>query len=181
MKKCVFAFVFLLSGCASTQPLNFTPAAVLPAGTKLDAALMNVTVAMNSTKGDTGKKRRIDAGGFETELQTLWKSSLEDSLTRSAIFNDDSHRRVNLSVRIEKLALPSGAVVMHTGTVARYELLDRATGRAIFSTDIESDGRVDGSYAFMGATRARESVNRSIQNNITQFIEKLKAAQLSPQ
>lgn len=169
--------VVLLSGCA-TQPLNFTPAAVAPAGVKLDAALMAVTVALDSTPGNTGKKRRIDAGGFEAELQALWKSALEDSLARAAIFSDDSRRRVNLSVRIERLAVPSGAVVMHTGTLARYELIDRATGKTIFSKQIESDGRVSGSYAFIGVTRARESVNRSIQNNITQFIDALKDADL---
>ena len=172
--------MFLLSGCA-TQPLNFTPPTVAPAGIKLDAELMTVSVALDSTPGNTGKKRRIDAGGFEAELQTLWKSALEDSLARAAIFTDGSHRRVNLSVRIERLALPSGAVVMHTGTLARYELIDRATGKSIFTTQIESDGRVSGDYAFMGVTRARESVNRSIQNNIMQFIEALTKAQLAPE
>jgi len=69
---------------------------------------------------------------------------------------------------------------MHTGTLARYELIDRSTGQTIYSTDIESDGRVSGDYAFMGTTRARESVNRSIQNNISQFIEQLKGAHIAP-
>ena len=179
MKRLVsVAFVaVLLSGCAS-QPLNFTPPAIQPSGVKFDAALVNVTVGMDSTTGDTFKKKRIDAGGFEAQLQTLWKSSLEDSLTRAAIFNDDSKKRLNLSVRIIRLALPKGAVVMHTGTVARYELIDRANGQTVYSTEIESDGRVEGSYAFMGATRARESVNRSVQSNIEKFIKTLEEQKL---
>src|SRR5512139_3622726 len=96
-KAAAAALVFLTTACA-TQPLNFTPAAVEPAGMKLDASLVNVTVSLDSTPGNTAKKRRIDAGGFEAQLQTLWKSALEDSISRAAIFNDDSHRRVNLSV-----------------------------------------------------------------------------------
>lgn len=164
-----------LSACA-TQPLNFTPASVQTSGVKLDAALVNVTVGIDSTQGSTFKKKRIDAGGFEAQIQALWKSSLDDSLTRAALFNDDAKRRVNLSVKIMRLALPKGGVVMHTGTVARYELIDRATGKTVYAADIESDGRVGGGYAFAGMTRARESVNRSVQSNIEQFITALQSA-----
>jgi len=179
LKITALAVLLLTTGCA-TQPLNFTPSEVKPAGIKIDASLMKVTVSLDSTQGNTLKKKRVDAGGFEAQLAQLWQNALDDSLGRAAIFNDDSKRRVNLSVRIIRLALPKGAMVMHTGTLARYELIDRSTGQTIYSTDIESDGRVSGDYAFMGTTRARESVNRSIQNNISQFIEQLKGAHIAP-
>lgn len=169
---------FLMVGCASTQPLNFTPSLVEAAGVKLDAALVNVTVALASTKGSTGEKRRIDAGGFEAQVASLWKTALEDSITRSAIFTDSSNRRVNLSVRILSITVPSGAVVMHSRVSALYELIDRNTGKSVFTTQVDTDGRVSGDYAFMGATRSRESVNRAVQQNIEEFIQRLKTAQL---
>lgn len=179
MKPAAFpiAFMLLCSGCAE-QPLNFTPSNVQPSGTKIDVALVKVNVALDSTPGNTFKKKRLDASGFESQLAQLWQTSLDDSLGRTAIFNDDSKRRANLSVRILRLAQPKAGVVMHTGTVAKYELIDRSTGQTIYSTDVESDGRVGGGYAMTATTRARESINRSIQNNITQFIDKLKSAQI---
>lgn len=175
----IVAISLATAACASTQPLNFTPANIEAAGMKLDAALMNVTVALESTKGSTGKKRRVDAGGFEAQVADLWKSALEDSLTRSAIFNDDAHRRVNLSVRILSITVPSGAVVMRSRVSARYELIDRGTGKSIYTTQVDSDGRVPGDYAFMGVTRSRESVNRAVQANIEGFVSRLKSAQLT--
>lgn len=176
MRSIAFALLCASVSACATQPLNFTPANVAASPVRFDASLVNVTVGLDSTPGNTLKKKRIDAGGFEAEMQTLWKSSLEDSLARSAIFKDDAQRRLNLSVKIVRLALPKGAVVMHTGTVARYELIDRATGQPVYQTEIESDGRVNGSYAFMGATRARESINRSVQSNIEQFLASLQSA-----
>lgn len=178
-KVVAFALLTLALGGCATQPLNFTPANVAPVANKIDAQIMNVNVGLDSTTGSTFKKKRLDAGGFEAQLQQLWKSSLEDTLARSAVFNDNSARRVNLSVTIVRLALPKGAVVMHTGTVARYDIIDRATGKVVYSSEIESDGRVSGDYAFMGATRARESVNRSVQNNISEFVNRLNSANLT--
>lgn len=179
MKKRLILISALLTAACSTQPLNFTPSTIQAAGTKLDASLMNVTVALDSTKGSTGAKRRIDAGGFEAQVSQLWKSALEDSLARAAVFNDDSRRRVNLSVRIESLTVPSGAVVMRSRVSARYELIDRATGKSIYTTQVDSDGRVPGDYAFVGVTRSRESVNRAVQANIEEFIRRLQSAQLT--
>lgn len=171
------AIMLFCSGCAE-QPLNFTPSNVQPSATKIDVALVKVNVALDSTPGNTLKKKRLDASGFEAQLAQLWQSSLDDTLARTAIFNDDAKRRANLSVRILRLAQPKIGLAMHTGTVARYELIDRSSGQTIYSTEIESDGRVGGGYAMTATTRARESINRSIQNNITQFIEKLKTAQI---
>ena len=51
-----------------------------------------------------------------------------------------------------KLDVPAAGVVMRTTTIARYQLIDRETGRVAYSTDVESDGRVTGGEAFLGVT-----------------------------
>lgn len=167
-----------LAGC-STVPLNFTPTNVAPSTIKINGQLVDTTVGLNSTKGNNGQKRRLDVAGAENSVQSLWKSALDDSLSRAAIFSDSPERRFNISVRIDSLSAPGGGVVMHTGTTAHYEVIDRATGQAVFAQDIVSDGRVPGSYAYMAATRARESISRSVQNNIGEFIAALQASPIA--
>ncbi|HEI3725675.1 TPA: UDP-N-acetylglucosamine acyltransferase [Escherichia coli] len=63
--------------------------------------------------------------------------------------------------------------------IARYEIINRANGDIIYTQDIESTGTVPASYAFYGIVRARESVNRAVQNNITQFLQALESVDLS--
>lgn len=179
MKKLIPLAFLMLPGCIHTVPLNFTPDNVVASPVKLDAMLVSTEVSTASVKGNTHEKRRIDTAGFEGMVQSLWKSALDDSIARAAVFNDNASRKVNLSVRIERLAVPKGGMVMHTGTLAHYELIDRATGRVIYATDVETDGRVPGSYAFAGATRARESISRAVQANIAEFLHRLPSAQLA--
>ena len=169
------AYVGLLLGGCATRALNFTPQQVAPVASKVDAQLVSTNVTLASKSEALGK---VEVAGFENELQSLWKTSLEDALGRSAVFRDQSPRRVNLSVKVMKLDVPSAGVVMRTTTIARYQLIDRETGRVVYSTDVETDGRVTGSEAFLGVTRARESVNRSVQQNISMFIERLSSAKL---
>jgi Tfp pilus assembly PilM family ATPase len=64
---------------------------------------------------------------------------------------------------------------MTTSTAARYEISDRKTGDIIFTQDIASTGTTPFDYAFSGATRVQESVNRAVQNNITQFLQALES------
>jgi Tfp pilus assembly PilM family ATPase len=68
---------------------------------------------------------------------------------------------------------------MSTETAARYELVDRKTGDILYTQDIASKGDVPFDYAFAGVTRVRESVNRAVQNNITQFLQALETVDVS--
>ncbi|AXC69669.1 UDP-N-acetylglucosamine acyltransferase [Salmonella enterica subsp. diarizonae serovar 59:z10:-] len=90
-----------------------------------------------------------------------------------AIFRDDSPQKVSLSVKVLAIDVPSFGASFTTKTIARYEIINRETGGIIYTQDISSSGTVPATYTFVGAVRARESINRAVQNNISQFLQAL--------
>jgi len=161
-----------LAGCGSIPPLNFSVPNVGPSRTHLDADLRAITVTAGRPDEATGPLP-IDQGTLG-----VWKEALQEAITRMAIFNDDSRRRVSLQVKVMKVNVPAAGVSFTTDVDARYELLDRATGSIILSQQIPSSGTTPGDFAFLGIARARESVNRAVQNNIALFLRSLETARL---
>jgi len=109
----------------------------------------------------------------------MWERALTEAINRMAIFRDDSQRKVSLSVKVLAIDIPSFGASMTTKTIARYELIDRADGSIIYTQDISSEGVVPFDYAFVGAIRARESISRSVQNNIAQFLQSLQTVDVN--
>lgn len=66
-----------------------------------------------------------------------------------------------------------------SSTIARYELIDRATGSIVYTQDVSASGEVPFNYASAGVIRARESISRSAQNNIAQFLQSLETVDIS--
>lgn len=169
-----FALTMPLMACGPQMPpLNFSPPNVGPTQTKLDAEVKSITVTVARPDEATGSL----AFGVETATP-IWKTALEEALTKMAIFRDDSSKKVSLSVKVLKVDIPEFGASFTTKTAARYEIIDRSTGSVIFTTDVNSEGLVPAGYAFVGAVRARESANRSVQNNILQFLQQLETANL---
>jgi predicted negative regulator of RcsB-dependent stress response len=153
-------------GCASLPPVNFSVPNIGVSSTKLDAELKSLTVSIASPDEDAGE---IDPGiGIHTGS---WKTALEEAFNKMAIFKDDSPRKVTLAVKILKFDTPSFGAGMTTHTSARYEIIDRSDGSIIFTTDISTSGVVPFDYAFNGLVRIHESINRSVQNNIIEFVQ----------
>ena len=162
--------VMLLTGCASLPPLNFSVPNVGVSHKKINADLKSITVSLarpDEQKGD------IQAG--MEAIPQFWKASLEESLDRMVIFKDGSEKRVNLSVKVLALDVPSFGASMTTKTIARYEIINRSNGDIIYTQEVSSSGTVPATYAFAGIVRSRESINRSVQNNITQFLQSLES------
>lgn len=167
---------FLLSGCASVPPLDFSPTNVGMSRVKHDAALVSTSVTAAS-KAD--RKGPIEIAGAETDVTTMWKTALDDTILRMAIFGDNSANKLSLAVKILKVDMPSFGLAMTTSTIARYELINRNTGDIVFSTEIETDGKVPLGDSLIGAVRARNSLSASVQNNISTFLQQLEAADLT--
>lgn len=169
MKKIIVACLVLvvLAGCQTSPPLNFSVPNVGYTQKKIDAELKSMTVSIARADEKTGDL----PAGMETIIPSLWQTSIQESLNKMAIFQDDSPRKVNLSVKILRLDIPKIGFGMTTQTAARYEIIDRKTGDIIYTQDISSTGEVPFNYAFDGIARVRESVNRAVQNNITQFLQ----------
>lgn len=159
----------LLAGCGSIPPLNFSTPNVGVSTKKIDAELKSMTVTIARPDEKTGDLPL----GIEQNVPQLWTSALTEALNKMAIFQDDAIKKVNLSVKILKMNVPGAGFSFTTETAARYEITDRKTGDIIFTQDISSAGTTPADYAFAGIARQRESINRAVQNNITQFLQAL--------
>lgn len=159
-----------LSGCQSTPPLNFSVPNVGVTKHKIDAEVKSMTVTVARPDEKTGV---IPAAISVANVPQLWQTALIEALNKMAIFQDDSPNKVNLSVKILNLDPPSFGASMTTSAAARYEISDRKTGSIIYTQDIASTGTTPFDYAFVGETRAQESINRAVQNNITHFLKAL--------
>jgi hypothetical protein len=163
------AAVVVLSGCAAAPPMNFSVPNVGVSQKKIDAELKSMTVTIARPDEKTGALPM----GMDVKVPQIWHTSLTEALNKMAIFQDDSAKKVNLSVKILKLDIPSFGASMTTATEARYEISDRKTGDIIYTQDIASSGTTPYDHSFVGAVRALESINRAVQNNITQFLQQL--------
>lgn len=172
----------VLSGCGTLPPLNFSVPNVGMTTHKVDAEMKSLTVTVARPDEKTGnldlQYASIDVNGQgrgagDQMVPQMWQTALTEALNRMVIFQDDATKKINLSVKILKLDVPSAGVSFTTNTTARYEIMDRKTGDLIFSQDIASSGTTPADFAFLGLARMRESINRAVQNNITQFLQSL--------
>ncbi len=141
---------------------------------KIDAEVKSITVTLARPE----EKKGHMPVGLEG-LTGFWKEALQEALDRMAVFKDDSKNKVSIQVKILALNPPTVGLAMTTKSIARYEIIDRATGSIIHTQEITSTAVVPMNYAFMGAVRAHESVNRSVQDNIKQFLQALETIDIS--
>jgi hypothetical protein len=179
---------WILVGCGSIPPANFSVPNVGLSQKKINAEMKSLTVSVARPDEKTGELdlRMVSldmngSGGTSGDLATpqLWQAALTEALNRMAIFQDDAAKKVNLSVKILKLDVPNGGISFTTLATARYEIMDRKNGDLIYSQDISSSGTTPADYAFLGMARMRESINRAVQNNISQFLQALETVDVN--
>lgn len=177
MKKLFLAAAIAMSvaACSTNPPLNFSVPNVGVSAKKIDGELRSLTVTLARPDEAKGK---IPAQA-QHEVPQMWQNALTEALNKMAIFRDDAPRKFSLSVKILAIDIPTFGASMSTKTVARYELIDRANGSIVYTQDVSAEGNVPFDYAFVGAVRARESISRSAQNNISQFLQALETVDAS--
>ena len=162
------ACVGSLIACNPPQPLNFSVQNVQASPVSLDADLRGITVTPAAPNERTG-----DLPPAVAVLTNTWKEATQEALARAAIFSDEGRQRVNLEVKILKFYAPGMGITFPTDTDASYTLIDRRTGAVVFTQTISAQGTTPMDFAFIGAIRAQESINRSVQKNIAAFIDAL--------
>jgi hypothetical protein len=171
----VIIFGLLVSACANdVPPINFSVPNVGPSAVKIPVEIKVITVTMARTDEQTGPMPPNAA-----PLAPYWKEAIQEALDKMAIFQDDAPKKISLSVKVLKIDLPIAGFSMTTDTAAHYELIDRTDGSVIYATDINASGTTPADYAFLGLARARESLNRSVQNNILQFLQALETVNIN--
>ena len=164
--------IVVITGCQNMPPADFTVQDVGMLSNRVDADLISLTVGF----APQNQQKKVEGNHV---VPPLWKEALTDALNRSLAFRDGSDARVNLSVRIVEFDLPAAGFDMKSQVEAIYEIVDRNNGDILFTQSISSKGVVPMDYAFMGAVRAVESMNRAVRNNISDFINSLETADLS--
>ncbi len=158
----------LLTGCVSAPPLNFSLQDVEPSKRSIDADLRSVSVSFAAPSEQTGE---VPSNGEGIPL--LWERALVEAVNKRSVFDDDSVNKVNLFVKIKQLDLPAGGLTMVTDATASYLLVSRKSGATLLEQTITTTGSVPPGYAFYGHVRAKESINRAVQNNIREFLDRL--------
>lgn len=179
----------VLSGCGSAPPLNFSVPNVGLVQRKIDAELKSVTVAVARQEEKTGDLDfKFAAIGDVNPNEALaaqnipqqWQGALLESINSMAIFQDDSAKKFNLSVKILKLEITALFVpTKATTTEARYEITDRKTGDLVFTQNVSSTAKVGIDNSMDALLNVRESINRAIRNNISQFLQALETVDAS--
>ena len=179
----ILFLLLLSSACTKRLPVNFSAPNIGVSSTKLDAELKSLTISLARPDEAIGKIEvpLVWCHGDFCPISLyvgVWKTALEEAFNRMAIFKDDSPRKVSLAVKILKLGVPRFGAGMTTHASARYEIIDRSDGSIIFTTDISTTGDVPFDYAFAARVRLLESINRSVQNNIIQFLQVLETVDM---
>lgn len=174
IKLFAILFAIALTGCAAPPPLNFSVPDVGVSRSKIDAEVKAITVTLARPDEAKGSMPM----GIEG-ISSFWKESLQESIDRMAIFKDGAANKLSIQVKILAFEIPSFGASMTSKSIARYELIDRATGAIVYTQDIAAEGVVPATHAFAGVTRARESINRAAQNNIKLFLQALETVDMT--
>lgn len=171
----IAAMAIVMTGCATQAPtLDFVPRDVLPTGQKIDYELKSISVSVAKEDERVGETQvGLFGNQYESAFRQSFKDSLEEAITKSAIFNDISNKKLGLSAKVMQFETPGFSSGFETSFVVRYQLLDRSTGKLVFTRDIRSKGSVPFDYAFLGAIRYTEARNRAVRTNIEQFVSSL--------
>jgi hypothetical protein len=154
--------LILLTGCTTMPPADFTVENI-PTVDQKDVELKSVTV------GYVPKSRGVTLDTNHL-VPPAWETALQDAINRSLIFGDDKDRYITISVRIDHFDLPAAGFAMTSDCGAVYEIMDRSTGKTIFSERVLTSGTTPIDYAFAGIIRVQESINRCARANITNFL-----------
>ncbi|MFL1387828.1 UDP-N-acetylglucosamine acyltransferase [Pseudomonas tritici] len=163
----------VLTGCVSAPPTNFSVPGVQRSATQQQVELKAVAVSYGLPNEIKGKIPTYGEG-----FPILWEKSLVEAIDKAGMFSDDAPEKVNIFVKVLELDPPASGITMVTPSRARYSVVSRRTGKTLFEKEVYTEGTVPPGYAFSGLARLKESLNRSVQANIAQFLESLSAAKL---
>lgn len=166
-----YLLILILFNAGCTQgipPLNFSVPNIQPSSQRVAAEVKSVTVSL--ARADE-QESMFQAG--DELITPSWKAALDEALNKAAIFQDDAQRKVSIAVKVLRVNFPPFAMNFTTTSVAVYQVLDRSSGAVLYAERIQTTGTAPSDFAFLGVARARESVNRSVQANIAEFISKV--------
>ncbi len=165
----VFSIV-TISGCAPN--LNFVPSDIPIKNTQIDVNLDNISVAIPHKDERHGK---VQTWNTKPNFIPAIQHSLEEALTRAAIFNNASGKKATLFVKILQVHRSFFTLYKYkTKTIISYEMIERSTGKILFSKTILSNVGIPFSFSIFSPSKTTyKAWNLSIKANIEQFIAEI--------
>jgi hypothetical protein len=161
----IFFLFGSLVGCAPVPPYDFSLNDVQPSQRVIRYDLKSTVVTLASPA------EKIGPLPPDSNIAVpIWQTALQDAVDRSAIFADPAPASIDLECKLLKIDIPLFGGDMTTDIAARYQIIDRSTGKILFDQVIDTPGTVSFGYAFLGGVRAKESINVAAQNNIQAFL-----------
>lgn len=173
MKKLLIAIssAVSLTGCATTPP-SFTPVVSETIG-RHSGSLGSVSVQLDPKGLQDGQIKMV----FGAEaIPVLWRGATEAAISQSRVFDGQGARKYDVIVTILVMKPPREGLSIKTPAKARYDVIDADTRNLVFSTEVETVGRVAFGDNFVGIIRIRDSINRATQSNIIEFLNRFQAA-----
>ncbi len=149
-----------LATANAQENLRFNP--VISKQQKKDADLEDIIITFDT------EEARLGTFYFDIEPFTIaFMASLQESIIRSAIFNDLSNHKIALLVQVRKVQLRNAE------SIISYELIDKNTGRNFYlQYFVVSQEKTKN-------TSSSERMIKSVENNIRQFLTSLKNSEIA--
>lgn len=107
-----------------------------------------------------------------------FKKALSGSLSNAGLLAGAASSKYDVKAKIADVKLPAFAITMESTLTVDYTVVERASGKTVFSKSVVAQGVATGSEAFVGTKRLQLAVERSVQKNIKSFIDELAKAAL---
>ena len=164
--------------CLFSPDTGLTLVGAIPAAARIDAVLARVTVEPASRDRAVYPLPRT-----LTPFLPIWQAALGDALAKQGIFQPGAPRQLSLVVKVLEFSL-SGNIL---SVLARYQLFGVPPGDPVFSADVMSNVGFNSLATGVTslddpavATQNRTEVIRAIQDNITQFLDRLEGFARGP-
>lgn len=173
MKKLLIAIssVVSLTGCV-TAPPSFTPIVSQTIG-RHSGSLGSVSAQLDPNGLQDGQIKMV----FGAEaIPILWRGATEAAISQSQVFDGQGDQKYDVIVTILVMKPPREGLTIKTPAKARYDVINAETRKIVFSTEVETVGRVAFGDNFVGMTRIKDSIDRATQSNIIEFLNRFQAA-----
>ena len=152
----IVALFALYHNNAMAQDLSFNPV-IKVSKSKINADLEDIIISLDPKSTRLGNVY-IEGQDFNNSFRTV----LNESIIRSAIFNDASKYKIALFVQVRKLEY------YQSESVISYELIDKRTGKSFYLQYFVVDKKE------LAKTKKRnEAIFRSVELNIRKFLDSL--------
>ena len=152
----IIALLALYHHNAMAQDLSFNPV-IKVSKSKINADLEDIIISMDPKSTRLGNVY-IEGQDFNNSFQTV----LNESIIRSAIFNDASQHKIALFVQVRKLEY------YQSESVISYELINKRTGKSFYLQYFVVDKKE------LAKTKKRnEAIFRSVELNLRKFMNSL--------